>query len=55
MSTVDADSMWRRVSVSAVLSSRDGVKRVAPSAQPKDNTALPEETAAEAVSGETHM
>ena len=45
--------MWRRVSVSAVLSNRDGVKRVAPSAQPRDNTLR--EEAAGAVSGETHM
>ena len=48
--TVEGGSMWRRISVSAVLSSR-----VAPSAQREDNTMRGEEASPEAVSGETHM
>ena len=48
--TVEGGSMWRRISVSAVLSSR-----VAPSAQREDNTVRGEEASPEAVSGETHM
>ena len=42
--------MWRRISVSAVLSSR-----VAPSAQREDDTVRGEEASPQAVSGETHM
>ena len=48
--TVEKGSMWRRISVSAVLSSR-----MAPSAQREDNTMRGEEASPEAVSGETHM